>query len=98
MSKSACGQSVRINAKLQIKGNKYHRIRTLQVRLKSSTVNKKQDVEQIKQEIAEIEKYDSQYEMLRSLPLYCTKGNGYRFVSTKLCGQCFDKANRHRSR
>jgi integrase/recombinase XerD len=83
MSKSACGQSVRINAKLQIKGNKYHRIRTLQVRLKSSTVNKKQDVEQIKQEIAEIEKYDSQYEMLRRLPLYCTKGNGYRFVSTK---------------
>jgi hypothetical protein len=86
-----CRVPQRIVGKLEPTG-RYGRISTLQVRLQylKRYNAKEQDIKATKQELDALLQEDSEYEKLRSLPLYCTKKTRYQFV----CSECFTKANR----
>ena len=86
-----CRVPQRIVGKLEPTG-RYGRISTLQVRLQylKRYNAKEQDIKEVKQELDELLKEDSEYEKLRSIPLYSSKITKYRFF----CSSCFDKVSR----
>jgi hypothetical protein len=78
---------------LRSKGN---RIYTLRTRIKwmenYSRVSNINDLQQLKQELADLLEEEAKADKLRSLPLYSSKITGYRFA----CSDCFTKAYGHR--
>jgi hypothetical protein len=45
------------------------------------------NIKQLKQELAELQEEDAEYDKLRNLPLYSCKITGWKFV----CSKCYDK-------
>jgi peptide subunit release factor RF-3 len=89
-----CGIAVPLLRTLTTKPRSNH-IGVLQKRIKwienyshgNNNSNKNNDLQQLKQELAELLEEDAKADKLRSLPLYSCRITEFRFV----CSKCYDK-------
>jgi hypothetical protein len=86
-----CGHDIPIVGKLNRPYN--DRVVILQRRIKwmenYARGSNKDDLEQLRQELAELLEEDAKADKLRSLPLYSCRITGWKFV----CSKCYDKVN-----
>jgi hypothetical protein len=81
---------------------KNHKIELLQTRIKWIEEHRDshchhtpdEDIQRLKQELAELQAADSEYDKLRSIPLYSSKITGFKFV----CDDCFNNIYRNKKK
>ena len=90
-----CGTAVPIARGLARSRANTNRITTLQIRIKwvqdhycpNIRDNKNDEIKVLKQELADLQAEDTKVDKLRSLPLYCCRITGWKFV----CSKCYDR-------